>query len=95
MPKELSNGVSTWGAQMGRRNTVTEPNYPVKFRLEKLRFYDGAYDKGGAYWGCGNPIFHAWGDGEEFEQEMFVRAKDRDDAKNQILTQFKQAKFYR
>lgn len=95
MPEQLSNGSSQYGAQMGRADKITEPNFPVKFHLQKLDFVDYCYDKGGAYWGSGNPIFHAWGDGEEFEQEMFVRAIDRNDAKEQIRKKFKLAKFYR
>jgi len=95
MPQELSKGYSERGAQIGRPNTITEPDFPVKFRMEKLRWTDSCYDQQGAYWGCGDPIFHAWGDGEEDEQEIFVRATDRDDAKSQIREKFPKARFYR
>jgi len=80
---------------MGRRDTITEPDYPVKFHLRKLRFVDQCYDQGGAYWGMGNPIYHAWGDGAEHEQEVFVRAASRIEARCQIRAAFPNAKFYR
>jgi len=95
MPQELSKGCSQWGAQMGRMNTITEPDFPVKFRMEKLRWTDQCYDQGGAYWGSGDPIFHAWGDADQDEQEIFIRAKDRDDAKAQVREKFPNARFYR
>lgn len=94
MPKELSKGYSKYGADMGRSNHITEPEFPVKFHLTQLKFYDDAYDEGGAYWGMGNPIFHAWGDGEEKEQEIFVRANNATDALNQITEKFPNATFY-
>jgi len=82
---------------MGRRDSITEPDLPVKFRMVALRWVSGDYDQGGAYWGNsgGTAIFHAWGDGEEFEQEMFVRAGTREAAKEMIRQQFPKARFYR
>lgn len=97
MPKELSNGSSQRGAQMGRRDSITEPDYPVKMHLVKLRWVDGDYDRGGAYWGggMGNNIFHAWGDGNHGEQEMFIRANDRFHARLMVRKEFPNARFYR
>jgi hypothetical protein len=110
MPKELENGMRygydangdriCTGAGMGRRNTVTEPDFPVRFHLVKMRMSAGGdYDQGGAYWGCGNHqigwMFHAWGDAEEFEQEVFIRALNRTEAKAEVLKLFPNAKFYR
>ena len=94
---ELSNATSIRGASMGRSNNISEPNYPVRFHLVKLKWVDGDYDKGGAYWGYtpGTSIFHAWGDGELEEQEMFVRSDSRDNAKLEILKKFPNASFYR
>ena len=95
MPKELSNGSSQRGAQLGRRDHVTEPNHPVKMHLVKLRWVDGDYDQGGAYWGggMGDNIFHAWGDGAEYEQELFIRAADRFHARLLVRQQFQPAVF--
>ena len=97
MPRELSKGYTKYGADMGRRNNITEPDYPVKFHLVRLRWVDGDYDEGGAYWGggTGSYIYHAWGDGKEFEQEMFVRASSRAYARVLVRDKFLSAKFYR
>lgn len=97
MPKTLYNAISPRGASMGRPNNITEQSYPVKFRMEKLRWVDGDYDQDGAYWGNsgGTDIYHAWGDAENEEQEIFVRATNRQEAKNLVLKVFSQAKFYR
>lgn len=47
------------GAPMGRHNTGTKKNVKEK-KIYCRRIYlpiDGAYDKGGAYWGCGAPLY--------------------------------------
>lgn len=95
MPEKLYHASSIRGASMGRANLITEPDAPVKFRMVKLRFVDYDYDEGGAYWGMGNPIYHAWGDAEMGEQEMFVRAATRTEAKAQIVAEFRNCRFYR
>jgi len=95
MLKTLANGTSQWGAAMGRCDHITEPDAPIKFHLVKLRWVDGDYDQGGAYWGCGDPIFHAWGDGLEEEQEMFIRAPSRFHARLMVCKEFRNARFYR
>ena len=97
MPKELSSGSSIRGAQFGRADHISEPDFPVKFHLCPLRWVDWDYDEGGAYWGGGegNFIYHAWGDAKEEEQEVFTRARNRQDAKVEIISLFPNAKFYR
>jgi hypothetical protein len=100
MPRELTNGSSYRGAQMGRRVSITEPNHPVKMHLVEMRMSAcGAYDNKGAYWGCGDYrigyMFHAWGDGEHNEQEIFFRATDRFHARLEVRKQFPNVKFYR
>jgi len=95
MPQTLKNASSRYGADMGRPDHISEPDAPIKFHLRYMPFVDGDYDKGGAYWGCGEPIFHAWGDGQEEEQEMFIRASDRFHARLEVRKQFTNARFYR
>lgn len=95
---------------MGRRNTLPEDrSLPVKLRLVRLRWVDGDYDQGGAYWGCSrhypshgkgyapaiNFIYRALGDCDEVRAEIFVRAKDRNEAKDQIRALLPAARFYR
>ncbi len=52
----LSNGSSQYGAQMGRRNALPESAAaratPCRLRLVRLKWIDGDYDQGGAYWGA-------------------------------------------
>ena len=93
---------SMYGASMGRSNWTEHRNKPVKFHLERVRGYDtgGDYDKGGAYWGnlWGSPLYQAFGYAqceEEPAQRIFVRAKTREDAKQEILKTFPLARFYR
>jgi len=50
----LPKAYSKYGAQMGRSNTAKG-----KCKLGKVRFYDGAYDIGGAYWGSPSDLYCA------------------------------------
>lgn len=95
--RKLTNVNSIRGAPMGRRDNVTEPDYPVKFRLERMQMVDGDYDNGGAYWGGypSDPMWTAWGMGEEEEQELFLRAKTRDEAKALVRQIFPNCRFWR
>ncbi len=44
---KLEKACSQYGAQMGRRNELGDPDAAVTLILEKLRFEDGDYDEGG------------------------------------------------
>lgn len=63
-----------FGAPMGR-GPYTQPTGRV--HLQRVPMVDGDYDKGGAYWGGGTPLFCAWND----EGAAYVRAHSRDEAK--------------
>lgn len=78
---------------MGRPSDKLDPDQPYKFHLIRLKWVDGDYDQGGAYWGNsgGTSIYWAYDD----EVQVFVRAASRDRAKQQILEKAPQAKFYR
>lgn len=92
----LSNVSSKYGAQMGRRNVLpTNPDAPIKLRMERLKWVDGDYDQWGAYWGHGTPLYCAWGEDEQTQVYVFVRAPDRQSAKEQVRKQLPQATFYR
>lgn len=97
---KLSKGYSIRGAYMGRDNAIEEPNAHIKFHLYKMPMSPcGCYDSGGAYWGSGNHkigfMYHAYGYGPEFKNEMFVRARTREHAKERIKKIFKNCSFYR
>ncbi len=98
--KRLRNevGGNKYGAFMGRPDLRGDPDRAYKFRLELVRFYDGDYDAGGAYWGnsVGSPLWCAWCDDEEDgEVRMFLRFKSRDGAKLEVKGYYGNAKFYR
>lgn len=84
---------------MGRANVIEEPDASIKFSLYQMKMTDGDYDAQGAYWGCGNRdigwMYHARGDGPLWMNEMFVRAKTREEAKAAVRLLFENAKFYR
>ena len=86
---------SQYGASMGRPDHIAEAETVAKIHLERIVLNTGGYDLGGAYWGHGAPLYVAWGDGAEEVQEMFLRASDREEAKEIVRGVFKNAKFYR
>ena len=94
---KLPVGYSVYGSQMGRSDAIEEPDEAIKFHLYKLHM-SGDYDSEGAYWGMGRnseSMWHAYGDGPKFRNEMFVRARDRNKAKLQVLAEFRNSKFFR
>jgi hypothetical protein len=94
---KLPNACSERGCSMGRDNGVHEPELWIKFRLYKMPM-SGDYDSGGAYWGSGKdipPMWHAYGDGAQFNNWCYVRARDRGAAKAEVRKHFKHALFYR
>jgi hypothetical protein len=97
--RDINGAKVCTGTQMGRRNELpSDSNEAVKLRLERLRFVDGDYDQWGAYWGGGPdvlPIYCAWGDSEENQVRVFVRAQDRVAAKAHVLKLLPNATFNR
>lgn len=78
------------GSQMGRRNIIPADYANERLNLHKVPFVDGAYDAGGAYWGAPENLWCAWGESATEQLQIFVRAKDRTNARlavNQLLIQ--------
>ena len=93
---KASNVSFVRGAPMGRCDwgLAEHRDRPMMMYLQRVRFIDGDYDLGGAYWGGGGePLFCAWA--EDVEVRVFVRAKDRRAAKLKVNEQFLNAKFFR
>ena len=86
-----------YGAPLGRLYRLpADTDEPVKLKLVKLKMVgDGAYDQGGAYWGCGDPIYMAKGEASDVVVELYVRVKDREEAKLKIRDRLSNATFYR
>jgi len=100
---KLPNGCSRRGAQMGRPNFVASyPEIHCKLQLQLVPMVDGgAYDRWGAYWGIGTPLYCAWGfpDSEPSDVEpefiqIFIRAESRSDAKAKVREIQPFARFY-
>lgn len=68
----LADVSSRYGAPMGRTSYGTAP--ATKVRLFTIRLDSGGYDKGGAYWGHGAPMYCAT-DGASYV--AYTRANSR------------------
>lgn len=74
------NACNSRGSNMGRRNYVGKA---AKLYVQRVRFCDGCYDVGGAYWGLPADLWCAFT--EDLETMVFVRADSRKDAKTKAL----------
>jgi len=90
-----SNVSSPRGAPMGRPDCYGDGVSPCKLHLERVHFVDGDYDRGGAYWGSGTPLYVAYGEDANEQIEMFTRASTREAAKVLIQSRRKNVRFYR
>lgn len=79
------------GAMMGRRSIRPASPASAKLHLERVRLDAGGYDKGGAYWGFGSPLYCAHGEGVT----LFVRANGREAAKAAVREELATATFLR
>jgi len=85
------------GSTMGRRSwRGRDSETPVKCYLKKLKWVDGDYDEQGAYWGYtpGTNIYWANFDIGDTNEDIFVRASSRDDAKAQVRARLPKATFF-
>lgn len=76
-----------YGAPMGRPPILDDRAALVT--VFRVRMYDGDYDRGGAYWGGGTPLYCAIG--RDFR--AFVRATGRDDAIRQLADDHPELRF--
>lgn len=82
---------SEYGAPMGRAACRSE-ELTGKVRLQRVRLNQDGYDAGGAYWGVGKPLYWAADDGD---MELWLRAWNRTEAKQHVLSKYPSARFYR
>lgn len=96
----LPNGSSKYGARMGRRNVLPlDINTPIKLQMERLKWVDGDYDQGGAYWGggSGDNVYCAFAYAPasiDFSTAIFVRAKSRIEAKELVREYLPNCRFF-
>lgn len=81
---------SKYGASKGRPSKLVNP-IGQYLCLAKVDLDQGGYDKGGAYWGHGYPLYCCWG--KVFVD--YIRASNRQSAKKFILKKFPNAVFLR
>ena len=96
--RKLPDASCSRGAPMGRRNNIpSDIETASKLYINPLRWVDGDYDQGGAYFGGGQGDFIFWAQGETATEQIdvFVRAFNREDAKEMVLEEIPNAKFYR
>jgi hypothetical protein len=99
MKLKLPNVSSPRGAPMGRQRVLpfqymgTDP-LPIKMHLIRLKWVDGDYDQGGAYWGRGSGNDYVyWASGAD-DATLFVRATGRAMAKKSVRETFPRATFF-
>lgn len=81
-----------YGAPMGRGGDAPL-NAAQRIHLQRVKLDSGGYDRGGAYWGVGEPLFVAW---DDTEGEVYLRASGRDRAKLILNARHeRQLKYYR
>jgi hypothetical protein len=81
------------GSKMGRQDTMPPEGFThPKLRLERLKFTDGCYDNGGAYWGSPENLYCAW---DNDGTRIFRRANSRAEAKKAVKEIIPCAHFYR
>jgi hypothetical protein len=76
-----TNVSSQYGAPMGRGGGRLS-DLRGRVSVRRVRLNSGGYDKGGAYWGTGAPLFYATG---SEEGEAYFRAPDRETAVRRAL----------
>ena len=80
-----------YGASMGR-NSCQPSELTGKIHLACVPLYDGGYDKGGAYWGIGQPLFCAW---DDEGNAYYFRDSSRENARRWIKSTNTSVTFYR
>jgi len=93
---KLERVSAEYGAQMGRKNILPENRTKiVKLYLEKMDMVDEDYDNGGCYWGGGteDKMYVAYDFAENIT--LFIRGRNRREAKEEVINHLPNAKFFR
>jgi hypothetical protein len=88
---KLERADTSRGAPMGR------PSEPLHGRcaVQLMRMSDGAYDAGGAYWGCGTPqTGYMYVAQDPDGHQAFTRARSREEAKDNFRKENNGVTFY-
>jgi hypothetical protein len=83
---------SRYGAPMGRHLGPDCLDTSAPIYLRRVRINSGGYDAGGAYWGLGQPLWHAQ---DEDGNGKIFRSPSREAAKAHLVATYPGARFYR
>lgn len=85
---------SARGAPFGRPSSISPEKDPgARYYLSRIRIDAGGYDPGGAYWGVGEPLYNFTTD--DGTESGYLRAADRDHAKDKVRQLDRSARFFR
>lgn len=85
-----------YGAPMGRMSKCHPGHEAVdlgRVYLRRIPLDAGGYDRGGAYWGSGLPIY--WAGNDAGDLDYFFRAASREAARAHMREIYPDLKFYR
>lgn len=83
---------ATYGAPMGRPSRFNLDTDAGPLYLRRVPINSGGYDRGGAYWGLGAPLFCAM---DQHGATRYLRARNRDAAKRDLCADYDGVRFYR
>lgn len=96
-PHSVAKGRNAWEEDLDPCRRIRQEGKERRFEgvvsLRKVDLDSGGYDRGGAYWGHGAPIWSALSECGVID--MIVRAPTREAAKNMIREKAPKARFYR
>ncbi len=64
----------------------------MRFYLTRIRINRGGYDSSGYYWGKGGPLYRF--ESEDGEHYDYIRAVDRNDARDIVSGRYPNATFF-
>lgn len=79
--------------KQGRTFEITATENAKPFRLVRCPLDGGGYDRGGAYWGLGEPLYYY--EGPLTDINGFVRGATRAKAKDAVRSLHPKARFFR
>ena len=88
----LSNVSCKYGAPMGRHERASDPG-DEKVYVRHVPLNSGGYDRGGAYWGHGQRLFHVTTAKGCFS--IFMRACGRNSCIRHLVYEYPGISFYR
>ena len=84
---------NTYTDKRGRTLEITATRDAKPFTLIRCPLDSGGYDKGGAYWGLGEPLYYY--EGPLSDISGYVRGATREKAKEAVRSLHQHARFYR